>query len=68
MFSIEGEATSEEMDTLLSKENISLLKFESGEGENKTEYSILNYERVLAVAIRHSESITKVEIQLIKGA
>ena len=67
-----GNATSTELDEILTSENISKLEFTADEenGEEKTIFCIDGYNKITASTIRHAESATSAytEIQMSKGA
>ena len=68
-FSLIGDITSAEVDSLISAENISELTFISVYEETETSFSLNGYERTSSAIVRYSEdkSQTRVEIQLIRG-
>lgn len=69
--SLIGEMTSNELDNLVTVENISPLVFlsETDNGEDKTIFTLDGYEKITSSTIRHAENTisTSVEIQLTKG-
>lgn len=79
IFNLKGETTSNEVDALLTADNIKELTFipdhsaiiegEESEAIETTPIRLLNYDRVSSSAIRYAEdiSMTRVEIQLSKG-
>ena len=72
MFSLTGENTSAELDTVLTTDNISELVFipDVSDAETTEEtIQLSNYNKISSVVIRYAENVdnSKVEIQLTKG-
>ena len=68
-FALMGDITSDEVDSLITKDNISELTFISVYEETETSFSLNGYERTSSVIVRYNENNkqTRVEIQLMRG-
>lgn len=69
-FALLGDITSDDVDKMLTSDNLSELTFiANGENDAETTFTLLNYNRVSSAVIRYSEPQNKsrVDIQLIKG-
>ena len=70
-FRIAGGMTSDEVDNVLTLDNITSLEFlaETENGEDKTIFVLDGYDKITSSVIRHTEDTTStsVEIQLSKG-
>lgn len=67
-FTLSTDMTSDELDELITVENVSVLVF-SDKSENEKILTLSGYDKIASAVIKHSEEISKakIDIRLIKG-